>query len=680
MTIDAQKDTIQQLPDVSSNGVVSSLPGWFSSMRGPYLSAWGTRQRERELRDFYRNQHNAQIQGAFVGLARKIASTPWEIKGPEDISDDQKAYYKRLYSARFGDKQVDADSDIEYYQDILRNADFGRGWDSFILKLVQDYFVQDGGAFIEIIAPGNPMNPPTGPVVGLAVLDSLNCYPTGSPEYPVVYYDASGVVHVLHRTRVFQLVDAPSSDELHPGYGLSALSRAVSIAMRQINTSRYIDSRVDDKPPPGIIVAAGMTNKTREQALALYYQDQVADERPPWGKQFWLFPNSVEDGGSLRTVAFSEAPEKFDYPAYVDVDMNMLSLALGVDIQELWQLSGGSLGSGQQSEILHLKSRGKTIGGLLTQLERVLNDILPDDYEFSFTARDEQEDKLRADIAATWANTANMLRGVLSNEQIAVLLSNNVDSIRDAIRDAEGTIERGDDVDAIDIHDEPYTGDTTDDVATDTDGGPDDGLDNGVRRWSDTGTNLSAKSIQATRINFELDMEDFILQAREGAINRRRAGIVLRGLISRYGRIAYRDGLVAGGVIDGTLDDDDEARVGLLTAEQSQYVTNFLNTLYTTGVSDVQAMTKPAMWFNKSITPFFDAGRLSADKNGNYEFILGPTEKHCTDCPRLNGQIHRLRDWARKNLIPPTSETQCGGYNCKCRVVRTNERARGRFL
>ncbi|MGA0506735.1 hypothetical protein ACO2WS_26100, partial [Escherichia coli] len=68
----------------------------------------------------------------------------------------------------------------------LRQADFGRGWGSLISKVLLDYLRQDGGGFIEVIAPGNPLKAPTAPATGLAYLDSLRCLPTGDPEYPVV--------------------------------------------------------------------------------------------------------------------------------------------------------------------------------------------------------------------------------------------------------------------------------------------------------------------------------------------------------------------------------------------------------------------------------------------------------------------------------------------------------------
>lgn len=193
------------------------------------------------------------------------------------------------------------------------------------------------------------------------------------------------------------------------------------------------------------------------------------------------------------------------------------------------------------------------------------------------------------------------------------------------------------------------------------------------------------KAIQATRIEFELELESLLLSARadEGGIERRRFAQRLRTAIRKFGEQAYRDGLEDGGVYvaeDEPLQGDDLAEVNRLNAEQSTYVTNFGATLFDKkAISDVAAMRKPAMWYNKSIHPFYLAGLASADRNGMYEWILGNTEDHCSDCLRLMGQRHRLRDWQRKGWIPKAEKLECNGFECDCKLQKTPGRAQGSF-
>lgn len=187
------------------------------------------------------------------------------------------------------------------------------------------------------------------------------------------------------------------------------------------------------------------------------------------------------------------------------------------------------------------------------------------------------------------------------------------------------------------------------------------------------------KAIQATRLEFENTLEDIIAEARTGNLTRRRFGTILRNQIEVTGRKAFRDGLIDGGVADASMDDEDEETVQNITREQRQYVSGLQNQIYDGGLTDEQAAAKPAMWFNKSIQPFYQAGLGSADKNGYYEWVYGDTE-HCSDCLALNGQIHRMRDYQRTGWLPKASQLECNGFNCECNLVkRPGARARGRF-
>jgi hypothetical protein len=170
-------------------------------------------------------------------------------------------------------------------------------------------------------------------------------------------------------------------------------------------------------------------------------------------------------------------------------------------------------------------------------------------------------------------------------------------------------------------------------------------------------------------------------EARAGGLDRRRWAGIVRSLLRRWGIQAFRDGLVDGGYDPGDepLDPEDQAELNRLLAEQSQYVTALGEALFERGVSDPQASAKPGMWFHKSILPLYQAGRLSADKNGLYEWLLGRTEEHCKSCLAAVEQRHRLKDWYRAGVIPQSDQLGCKGFRCDCKLVRIVGRARGRL-
>src|SRR3990167_1327329 len=696
----AEQHTFQVLPDAEKDGAYQHLFGVL--YRGPLLAAWGTRQRERELRQFYRSDYGWAPQGAFAGVMNLIASTPWEIKGPEQLGGAKERYYqaaaKQLGFQLLGEQR----SDIEYFQQVLRQADFGRGWTTFCRKGV-DYLRHDTGWIWEIIAPGDPLQPPSGPVMGIAYLDAMRCIPTGDPEFPILYINRNGEQRIIHNKRVRIIQDMPDGDEARPGYGMCALSRAISIVVRGIHLGRYMEAMLDDKPPPGL-VKTNMVKQERERALAEYNREQRNDERPVWGKQMWFFSPDPNVPLQFDTQSFSQPPEKFDYKVYTEVDIHALALAMGVDVQDLWELTTGNLGSEGQSKILHQKSRGKTIGVLYAEMERSINDLLPDEYEFTFKRRDAEEGLQQAQIASEWGTAVSSMGANLTPDEARQILANQIEAVKDAITAENGQIIRLYDAD-VQPQMEASLDDNQSPLAVLGAAGttaPTNGRESvlpGLRSVEDAAPQLGAgarengdgpggvglvssvvittKDIQATQLAFESEFSDAIVAAKMDAMNKQRFGIVARALIRRHGQQAFRDGLRAGGLEDDELSDDELTTIGLFVSQQAGYVTDFADTLFADTEAIESADNRALMWFNKSIIPFYQAGLESADRNGLYEWVYGDTE-HCEDCLRMNGQRHRLKAWFNSGFMPQGDGLACKGFNCKCRLFKTVGKAEGR--
>lgn len=693
----AIKQTMQALPDATKDGEWGSS-FWAEYSRNPILSPWGTRKREKELRNLYRHDDSTMIRGAFASIAKIISSTPWEIIGPETLSADSKKYYNYMSKvAKLPPADGKKRDDIAYYQGVFRNADFGRGWGSLCDKFVIDYLRQDGGAVLEVIGPGNSKGELTGAVTGLSVLDSLRCWPTGDPDYPIVYWNRKAEYHLIHRSRVMQFQDMPDSDELIPGYGMSALSRAVAIAYREILMSRYIATQLDDMPPPGIINASGLIESSRDKALQLYRRDQNgADMGPEWGKLMWIFATDPTIPVKLEVLQFTQPPEKFDWKVYSELDIDLLALAIGVDRQEIWQLTGSNIGSKGQSETMAQKARGKTIGNLRTDMERKFNDLLPDEYEFKWKYKDTQEELERVQIATGWAGVVATLPNALSPDEGRALLASQVEPIKDAISDEQGnllSVGDGDVQTAQQIADDAAAANALTLAQTPPPVDPNKptappanarGASKPVPKRTGMGTNVgrgksdsAEKAIQATRIDFEDDFASAVASAQDGSTNRRRFGVIARALVAKYGRKAFSDGLEDGGVGGYELSDDDLTTITNMITAQSAYVTAFADTLYT-GVEYTPEI-RAEMWWNKSINPFYQLGLLSADKNGMYSWKLGDAE-HCKDCLKMSGQVHRYQDYMKRGILPQASMLECHGFNCACSLVKTIGSSKGRWL
>jgi hypothetical protein len=413
-------ESIQEFPDAQKG---LSGTGWrFGDeifTRRPLLRARGTTLRLRDQRWWYYAEDNSLFRSAVSGLVKRIQSLPYEIKAPEGYGD--------------------------YWDKFIRYSNFSN-WDSFLGELILPYLIYDIGAFIEIIAPGDPRKPPVAAATGIAVLDSRRCWPTGDPMYPVLYQAAKGKLHLMHRSRVIQFIDMEERDEDMPGWGDSALSRAITPMFRQILMARYMRTFLDDKPPPGFAVAKNLSEQKVMDAWAASQARRENDE-DVWGRLVWLYGMAAEVAPALDVITFQKAPAGFDFNTYMSIDAKIMAAALSVDIQEFWELTGQGLGTATQSEILDQKSKGKGIGRLIKGIERIINDVFPDDVEFAFKYRDEEEDLQRAQTAQTWGQFVVTVQDSLTPDETRIILANQVDAIKDAITDNNGNVIRWGDAD-----------------------------------------------------------------------------------------------------------------------------------------------------------------------------------------------------------------------------------------
>lgn len=665
LVVQALAESIQIPPDTSREGVTTGAFGAVVS-RGTALPPRGTRQREMALRDLYFMDEMNLIRGAFVSVAKIIASVGWEITG--DTQENEAVGQL----ASFQGWRLRQNNGVEYFQEMFRQSNFGGGWTTLITQTVLDYLRYDAGAYIEVIGAGDTYTPLRGPVVGLSHLDALRTYPTGDPRYPAVYYDRYGGLHVLHHSRVIRLVDMDDGDEMRPGYGDSALSRAAIIAMQELWQARYITSRLDDNPTPGMTLIGGITKQEWADNETKYNARQSMDNGSVWGKRVFYHTPDANIMPKIENVDFASAPEKFDYRVYTDIAVDRLANALGIDRQEIMPLSQGNMGSAQQSAVLAQKTKGKTIGLLFQLLERKLNDLLPDEYTFEFKNRDAQETLQEAQIAQVVAATAASMTAALRPEEIRTYLANNIEAVREAISNTPR---------ANDVYNQPYI------ASDDTPGAapvaptqtPQVRVNDNV---TDEVTAKAQKDYPTTQALFIRDVSDLLKSAASGLnpyLDRRAFAVTMRSLLKNYGLQAYKDGMRQGGVTVDTLDPEDNMAYMRVFVDQSQYIGGLADAVFKDkAVTLANAQDRAAMW-GKSLQAFDDEGLASADANGMYRWVMDVLKEHCPTCLRMNGQIHRLRTFKARKIMPRSKALVCGGWRCGCYLEKTSEKARGRF-
>lgn len=640
LVADMTRNSVQEHENAAKSPVV--IPTWYYQLMAlnqatPVLPAWGLPSRLFQQRRLWYEQTNVLVVGALTNLKNRVVQTPWEIRGPKTRTP--------------------------YFQSLFQSACFGAGFGAFVSQMGQDYLSLDSGAVAELQGPGKPDTPLRDRITGLNALDGLRCYHTGDPEYPIYYQShITNKLHKLHWSRVMCWVDSPSPDPAFHKLGLSAMSRAATVAQVTMLLAQYQINALNDSPSRGVLAVNGTVDTFFQNAVDKYEGRRTAGQSDLLQNLIILFSSDPSNKLALELTKFGEMPTGESAESMLRNQCNLLALAIGDDPQNILPLASSALGSGAQSNILHKKGEGKTYGLMLTDLERLINTAaLPRNMEFKWKSHDAEQDQAEAQTAQMWAGVSTSLRSqnTLDQQEARQLLANNVEAIGDVLLDESGQVRLSDsdpkDANEVIVEDNTPTG-------------------------TDAETTTGEKALESTQSQFETAIGDLFMAAVSGDIDRRRFGVVARGLIATYGRKVYRDGLEAGGADAAEISDEELAEISQLAVEQSQYVTAVGEAIFKDErVSLEQAAGKPQLWWNKSMMPFYNAGLASADRNGNYEFLLGATEEHCVDCRRLNGQVHRLRNWIKSGWMPQSNKLSCGGWKCDCRIQKTNRQVSGSY-
>lgn len=329
---------------------------------------WGynLKGRDRQLRGFWPSE--PLLAAAVYSMAVRMAVMDWSIVG----ADPEKPRPKNT---------------IRAVERMLRNADRGNGWQVFVVKVMTDVYTQDNGGFIELI---RTKNRPDSPVIGIAHLDSARCFRTGNPEVPVIYLDRQGREHKMKWWNVVTVEDMPSPVETMYGAQLCAVSRALRAAQIIRDIAVYKKEKVSGQFARAVHFLSGLTRQNIQDALKLA-------EENAWNMNLTRYIQpiivpTIDPQAQLNHVQVDLAslPDGFDEETTLKWYVTQLAITFGVDYQEFAPLAGGALGSGQQSEILHLKSRAKGPAMSIQIFEHIFNDcgIIPNIVKFGLNSED----------------------------------------------------------------------------------------------------------------------------------------------------------------------------------------------------------------------------------------------------------------------------------------------------
>lgn len=352
--------SVQTFPKESgaSSGIITM---WFAQLADEIIP-WGqsVSQRDYQLRRFWPIEPT--LAGTIFGISAAHAAFSWTLDGPARTVD-----------------QVSS---------ILHTANFGSGWVDWIIKGTTDLLTQDNGWFSEVIRNDN--SDPRSPIIGIAHLDAATCVRTGDPIYPVVHTDREGRRHKMPYWQVMTFEEMPSPIREMNNVQYCAVTRVLRAAQILRDIDVYKSEKVSGRWQKVIHIVGGPAKAELEAQMKL--TEAHADNM---GLRRYMVPTILASLDPSKPVSHVEIPlatlpDNFDMDVEMKWYITQLANGFGLDYQDLAPMPGGNLGSGQQSETLHLKSRGKGPALFMKIVEHKLNffGVMPRTVKMLFDQQD----------------------------------------------------------------------------------------------------------------------------------------------------------------------------------------------------------------------------------------------------------------------------------------------------
>lgn len=355
---------------------------WMVSQNTSGIVPWGVNPtiRDKQLRAFLPTE--SILNSAIGSVVVRNAGFEWAVKGSSRLA--------------------------ELSHDMLINANMGRGWYDFASRLSNAFYTSDKGAFVEIIRASRN---PSAPVLGIQTLDPVRCWRTDDPERPVIYQDIKGRFHAMMWYEVVHLLEMPSTYERLQHIQYSAVTRILNAVQTWKDEQTYLDEKVSGRHTKAIHVVSGVQPSTLETAVKSAQAQADANGQTRYIQPVVVATSKADAKADVATLELTGLPDGWDQEKQFKLYMTIVSMGLFTDFQEFAPLPGGNLGTSMQSEILHLKSRGKGPQAWRKLLEHMFNHtgILPEGAEFTFDEQDYEADSADAGLLSTYAEALTKL-------------------------------------------------------------------------------------------------------------------------------------------------------------------------------------------------------------------------------------------------------------------------------
>lgn len=621
------------------------------------ITQWGRNvwRRDKELRSFWPTE--PFLASAINAIVQARANMSWILDGPPRT--------------------------INAVQRVLQSSDLGRGWLSLQQRVAIDLLTQDNGAFVEIVRIADK---PNAPVVNLAHLDAEQCIRTGMPEFPVIYTNIKGVQHKLAWYQVLTFEDMPSPIQSMNGVQYSFVTRVLRAAQILKDISIFKREKISGRNPGEIHFVGGVQTSVVEDKLS--DDSQLADNQGFTRFQRPLIVGSLDPNApvTVATIAFRNVPDGFDEDTTLRWYIAQLALGAGADYQDFAPLPSGNIGTGQQSEVLHRKGKGKGHETWRKLWEHKLNfsGILPRSVTFSFEEDDIQEKQDQADFQKTIAETLEIYidSGILTTpviwqmmqdlqilkpEYMALLGQENI-TPEIIVSDEEPAPTQQELDQAGEVANEPSEENVEIDKALKQ-------LDSWVLNSLQT---PQVKQIDEDAQDVIDELIALVLLFEAGDISQAEFEAQFQEAMDAGMTDAF---LLGSGKPIGDLTADELALLQEQAAINASSIPGLTSEIeagdFLPDVGGLDLAARLAIW-GRTLNGTFATGQLSRPPQTFLGWNLGIAD-HCPTCVGLDGVVRTVKEWADTPFRPQVKNgsLKCGGWECKCFWLEVNGPSQG---
>lgn len=284
----------------------------------------------------------------------------------------------------------------ERLQDLFKASNGRRGLKHFLNQHLQDYFLTDNGAFIEIDREDN--RKPGSKITGLYHLDSLRCYRTGDPDKPVIYQDLRGNYHYLTWWQVWDISDTPNARNNYYGVGDCAASGAYERIRRMVAIRLYEYQKMTGGSPKALYFIQGMAQQSLENTIKTNEANRMARGMTVYGGAA-LVASLSKDNLDIKSIPIASLPDNYKQDEEIEQAAVEYSNVLGVSKQDLKPLMGRMSGTATQSDVLDSQSESGGLGLWSGAFEDFINEMVaPNTVTFFWAFNNTRQQKAKADV------------------------------------------------------------------------------------------------------------------------------------------------------------------------------------------------------------------------------------------------------------------------------------------